>query len=172
MMANNRWWPLVAGALVGAACGGGGEAAPAAAPPAGPAATPSETAPAAAQDTTQPDSAQQTAGETQLMRETFNYRGAGRDPFQSLLRTGAVRPLLEDLRVTTITYDATYPANSVATLRDTQEGKRYVVRSGDQLGRLRVVQIRENEVVVVFDEFGVERQEVLRLRGRGQEDLP
>lgn len=105
------------------------------------------------------------------MRETFSYRGGGRDPFESLLRSGAVRPLLEDLRVTTITYNHQYPSNSVAVLRDMAENKTYTVRVGDQLGRLRVARIREEEVVVVFDEFGVERQEVLRLRRRGQEDL-
>lgn len=109
--------------------------------------------------------------ETQLVREVFSYRGSGRDPFMSLLRSGEVRPLLEDLRVTTITYNARFPSNSVAVLRDTTVNQRYTVRLGDELGRIRVVEIRPREVVVVVEEFGAERQVVLRQR-RSQGGLP
>jgi len=114
------------------------------------------------------------ATETQsqdLTRELFTYRGAGRDPFISLLRSGDVRPLAEDLRVTTINYDARYPGGSVAVLRDTTQQKRYTVRVGDELGRLRVTAIHTDEVLVTIEEFGVERQMSLRLRGR-QEETP
>lgn len=121
-----------------------------------------------------PDVAEPPVGvrqETRLVREVFSYRGSGRDPFMSLLRSGEVRPLLEDLRVTTITYNARFPSNSVAVLRDTTVNQRYTVRIGDELGRIRVVEIRPREVVVVVEEFGAERQVVLRQRRR-QEGLP
>ncbi len=106
------------------------------------------------------------AQETQLVREVFSYRGSGRDPFLSLLRSGAVRPLIEDLRVTTINFNPRYPSASIAVLRDTTVNQRYTVRVGDELGRLRIAEIREREIVVVLEEFGVERQQILRLRRR------
>ncbi len=117
------------------------------------------------------DPAAQQPRQEQLVREVFAYRGSGRDPFMSLLRSGDVRPLLQDLRVTTITYNAQFPSNSVAVLRDTTVNRRYTVRVGDELGRLRVVEIRPREVVVVVDEFGQERQVVLTQRRR-QEGQP
>ena len=40
-----------------------------------------------------------------LIREVFAYEGGGRDPFMSLLRSGDVRPLISDLKLTTIVYD-------------------------------------------------------------------
>jgi hypothetical protein len=107
--------------------------------------------------------------ETGLLREVFNYRGAGRDPFASLLEE--VRPFVEDLRVTAINYDPRYPGGSVAVLRDTTMQKRYTVRVGDEFGRLRVTAIGTDAVVLTIQDFGVERQMSLRLRGR-QEETP
>ena len=107
--------------------------------------------------------------ETELVREVFVYGSSGRDPFVSLLRSGDVRPLVEDLRVTAINYDPRYPGGSVAVLRDTTVGKRYTVRVGDELGRLRILAIHLDEVLVTIEEFGVERQMSLRLRGRREE---
>lgn len=162
-------WPLV---LV-LACGGGDEApAPGTAaseppPPTPQTADTEATVAAATGDTTVP--AQQPR--TGLVREVFSYRGAGRDPFQSLLASGEVRPLLEDLRVMTIVYDARYPARSVAVLRDQSVNKRYDVRVDDELGRLRVLEIRPDEVVFMLEEFGVQRQVSLALRRR-QEGVP
>jgi hypothetical protein len=109
--------------------------------------------------------------ETQLLREVFSYRSSGRDPFVSLLRTGDVRPLIGDLRVTAINFDGRYPGASIAVLRDTTVNKRYTVRIGDELGRMRVTNIQPDEVMVTIEEFGVERQMSLRLRGR-QEETP
>jgi len=113
----------------------------------------------------------QAEGETELQREVFAFRGSGRDPFLSLLESGEVRPLLQDLRITSITYDPRYPAASVAVLRDTIVNQAYPVRVGDELGRLRVVGIRPGEVTLVLSEFGSERQVVLRQRRR-QEGTP
>jgi hypothetical protein len=111
------------------------------------------------------------SSETQLLREVFSYRGSGRDPFASLLESGDVRPLIQDLRITSITYDPRYPAASVAVLRDTIVNQAYAVRVGDEIGRMRVVEIAPGQVVLVISEFGSERQVVLRQRRR-QEGTP
>ena len=153
-------WALLFGAgCVWVACGGED------APPAGTPGTQAEATPAMPSGGAQasPDDSRANSQETVLEREVFSYRGAGRDPFASLLRTGDVRPLLEDLRVTSINYDNQFPMNSVAVINDTTESQRYAVRVGDQLGRLRVASIRLREVVLSYEEFGRELQDTLRL---------
>lgn len=155
------------------ACGGGEEAPPPGTPAAEPPPPQEGGAPAeaiAAGDPTVQDTAAPGPG-TGLVREVFSYRGAGRDPFQSLLASGEIRPLIEDLRVMTVVYDARYPARSVAVLRDASVNKRYDVRVDDELGRLRVIEIRPNEVVFMLEEFGVQRQVSLVVRRR-QEVIP
>jgi hypothetical protein len=107
---------------------------------------------------------------TALAREVFSYEGGGRDPFMSLLKSGDVRPLLADLKLVSVLHDASYPARSVAVLRDITTQKRYRVRTGDILGRLKVTAIRPREVVFTVQEFGFERQETLALRR--QEERP
>ena len=98
-----------------------------------------------------------------LLREVFAYEGGGRDPFMSLLRSGDVRPLISDLKLTTIVYDARYAARSVAVLRDITNRRIYHVKTGDIIGRLKVTQIRPREIVFTVQEFGFERQETLSL---------
>lgn len=117
------------------------------------------------------DTTSQSGPATELMREVFSYRGAGRDPFLSLLQSGDVRPLPEDLRVTGIAFDARYPAASVAMLQDTVANERYSVRVGDEVGRMRVAEILPGEVVMIVTEFGTESQIVLR-QTRWQERTP
>ena len=112
---------------------------------------------AQAQPTTKPDSTPNAS----LVREQFTYEGGGRDPFVSLLRSGDVRPLITDLKVVTIVYDGVYPRRSVAVLHDITNNKRYRVKTGEVVGRLRVTQIRPREVVFTVQEFGYERQETL-----------
>lgn len=136
-------------------CGGGGGE------DASPVASAADTTPAVVQDTATPAPEQ---AETELVREAFAFRGAGRDPFISLLRSGDVKPLPQDLRVRAINYDPRYPQRSVVTIQDTTENRRYTLRVGDQVGRVRVAQIRETEVVLTIEEFGVERQVVLPIR--------
>lgn len=167
--ARSGWAGMVA-LLIGVGCGGGDDTPPAGTPggevPAPVAASPQEQA--------EGDSgAMQADGgsSTELVREAFAYSGAGRDPFVSLLRSGDVRPLPQDLRVRAINFDPRYPQRSVATVQDTAAGKRYTLRLGDQVGRIRVVQIRATEIVIAIEEFGVERQVVLPIRRR-QEDVP
>ena len=116
---------------------------------------------AAQRDTTaRPDSAPPPQA---LLREVFAYEGGGRDPFMSLLRSGDVRPLISDLKLTTIVYDARYAARSVAVLRDITNRRIYHVKTGDIIGRLKVTQIRPREIVFTVQEFGFERQETLSL---------
>ena len=61
------------------------------------------------------------------------------------------------------------PSGSVAVFRERENGKRHRLRAGDQLGRSRLVQIRERDVVFMIEDFGFERQETLSLRK--QEDV-
>ena len=146
---RRRVWTVVFAGLF-FACGG--EEPVVQAPPG---ATP---AAAAVSDTVAP------AAQTELMREVFSYRGSGRDPFMSLLQSDDVRPLIEDLRISSIAYDPRYPTASVAILRDTIANQAYSVRVGDELGRLRVAEILPGEIVLIVTEFGSERQETLRQR--------
>ncbi len=127
-------------------------------------------APLAAQ--TKPDSTARTdtSAAASLVREVFAYEGGGRDPFLSLLKSGDIRPLLSDLKLVVIVFDQRYPARSVAVLRDITNQKRYRVKTGEILGRLKVTQIRPREIVFTVQEFGFERQESLRLAK--QEETP
>lgn len=128
------------------------------------AAAPPLAAPVAAQAT--PDTAQRADSApavTALVREVFAYEGGGRDPFLSLLKSGDVRPLLADLKLVAIVFDQRYPARSVAVLRDITNGRRYRAKTGDIIGRLKVMQIRPREIVFTVQEFGFERQETLQL---------
>jgi hypothetical protein len=95
-------------------------------------------------------------------REVYNYRGGARDPFRSLATTNDVGPQVNDLRLVSILFDAR-GGRSVAIVRDVNNPRSYRLRRGDQIGRLRVVQIRQYEVVFQVEEFGFERQETLRL---------
>jgi len=121
---------------------------------------------APAEQATPSDSAVPLLAQSALVRETFAYEGTTRDPFLSLLDAEDVRPIISDLRLVSVIYDAAYPARSVAVLRDVVDGKRYRLRPGDVAGRLRVVQVRPREVVFTVQEFGFERQETLSLRKR------
>ena len=98
-----------------------------------------------------------------LLREVFAYEGGGRDPFMSLLKSGDVRPLISDLKLTTVVYDGRFASRSVAVLRDITNRRIYRVKTGDIVGRLKVTQIRPREVVFTVQEFGFERQETLSL---------
>ena len=104
-----------------------------------------------------------------MSRETFAYSGAARDPFSSLLNMAKNGPELADLQLVGIYQNLRSPSASVAVFREKDGGKRHKLRAGDQLGRSRLVQIREREVVFTIEDFGFERQETLSLRK--QEDV-
>ncbi len=102
-------------------------------------------------------------GEVSLNREVFSYDASGRrDPFISLMRSGDLRPMLSDLRLTTVLYDAT-GQNSIAVMRDQSTKDQYRVRVGMTLGRMRVAQIQPKQVVFTIEEVGFSRQEALAL---------
>jgi PBP1b-binding outer membrane lipoprotein LpoB len=109
------------------------------------------------------------ARETEMTRETFAYSGSTRDPFNSLLNMEKAGPEVADLQLVGIYQNMRSPSASVAVFREKEGGKRHKLRAGDQLGRSRVVQIRERDVVFMIEDFGFERQETLSLRK--QEDV-
>ena len=111
----------------------------------------------------------QKARETEMYRETFAYSGSIRDPFNSLLNMAKAGPEVADLQLVGIYQNLRVPSGSVAVFREKEGGKRHKLRAGDQLGRSRVVQIRERDVVFIVEDFGFERQETLSLRK--QEDV-
>ena len=102
-------------------------------------------------------------GETaSFLRESFKYDRSGRrDPFVSLMAYGELRPLITELRVTSIAFDPN--GGSVAVLRDLGTKEQYRVRVGESLGRMRVARIAKKEITFTIEEFGYSRQESLAL---------
>jgi hypothetical protein len=97
-----------------------------------------------------------------LTRESFRYETSGRrDPFVSLMAYGELRPLITELRVTSIAYDPN--GGSVAILRDLGTKEQYRVRVGESLGRMRVARINRKDITFTIEEFGFSRQESLAL---------
>lgn len=108
----------------------------------------------------------------QLAREVFSYTGGARDPFESLLASASIGPELPDLSLVAIYIDHRESDRSVAVLRERVSGKRYNLRAGDRLGRLRVAAIRERDVDFIVDDFGSERRETLSLRRPLEDEKP
>lgn len=106
------------------------------------------------------------AKETEVLRESFTYAGGARDPFVSLITQDKVGPEFNDLLLVGVYLDARRAANSIAVLRDKSNQKRYTLRVGERLGRLKVAQIRQTDVVFTVEDIGFERQETLSLRKR------
>jgi type IV secretory pathway VirB10-like protein len=104
------------------------------------------------------------AKEMEMSRETFAYAGALRDPFNSLLNMAKSGPEVADLQLVGIYQNLRSPEASVAVFREKEGGKRHKLRSGDQLGRSRLMQIRNRDVVFMIEDFGFERQDTLSLR--------
>lgn len=109
------------------------------------------------------------ARETEVVRETFTYAGGARDPFASLITEDKLGPEFSDLLLVGVYLDLRRANNSVAILRDKTSQKRYKMRVGDRLGRLKVAQIRQTDVVFTVEDIGFERQETLSLRKREAE---
>jgi hypothetical protein len=110
-----------------------------------------------------------TGGKVSYSREVFHYTGGARDPFQTLITSSAVRPTIDDLRLVSVIFDPRY-GRSVAIVRETPGDKLHRLRRGDMVGRLRVLQIRQYEVVFQIEEFGFERQVVLALQRQAEEN--
>ena len=101
-------------------------------------------------------------GTLTLDRESFAYAPDGRrDPFASLMAHGELRPMISDLRLTTVVY--MQEGGSVAVLRDLVTKEQYRVRVGQQLGRMRVSSIAPKQITFTIEEFGFSRQESLAL---------
>ncbi len=116
-----------------------------------------------------PQDSAQKARDLELSRETFAYSGAARDPFNSLLNMAKNGPELADLQLVGIYQNLRAHSGSIAVFREKNGGKRHKLRAGDQVGRSRLMQIRERDVVFTIEDFGFERQETLSLRK--QEDV-
>lgn len=98
-----------------------------------------------------------------VTREVFAYEAEGRrDPFFSLILTEDLRPLLSDLKLVGILYEAS-GRRSVAIMRDVLTNAQYRVNAGMTLGRMRVAQIKPRVVIFTIDEFGLSRQDSLFL---------
>jgi hypothetical protein len=124
----------------------------------------------ATRDSARTDSLRQ-ARETEVLRETFTYSGASRDPFVSLINLPTEGPEFINLQLVAIYQDLRYAGNSIAVVRDKGANKRYSVRVGDRIGRLKIAQIRQRDVVFTIEDLGFERQETLSLR-RQEEQNP
>jgi hypothetical protein len=99
----------------------------------------------------------------QVTREVYAYaRDGRRDPFFSLILTDDLRPLLSDLKLVGILYEAS-GRRSVAIMRDLQTSAQYRVSTGTTIGRMRVAQIRPRAVIFSIDEFGLNRPDSLVL---------
>jgi hypothetical protein len=111
-------------------------------------------------------------GRILLARESFGYPGDGRrDPFASLIATGDIRPMLEDLKLTGVIVSAN-PANSMAMMKDLSTNEIYKARIGSVFGRIRVTAIRPGEVTLAVDEFGFTRQALLTMNAPTRERTP
>lgn len=98
-----------------------------------------------------------------VTREVYEYRADGRrDPFFSLILTEDLRPLLSDLKLVAVLYDAS-GRRSVAVMRDLATNTQYRVNPGQTIGRMRVAQIKPRVVIFTIDEFGLSRQDSLFL---------
>ena len=140
-----------------------GSAAPvqAPAPRSGPGAVPATPMPAAAGRPAR--GAVAAANLPPVTREVFTYSAEGRrDPFFSLILTEDLRPLLSDLKLVGILYEAS-GKRSVAIMRDILTNAQYRVGPGQTLGRMRVTQIKPKGVIFTIDEFGLSRQDSLVL---------
>lgn len=104
------------------------------------------------------------AGDRPLMRETYSYQGAARDPFRSVLGIVQRGPELPDLRLTAIFYDDRDPGNSIGVFRDVGSNRRYDVHPGQRIGRIYVASVGPKDVTLRLDDFGTVREQTYSLR--------
>lgn len=168
-MATRVLTPAILLLALSAGCGGGDD--PAAGPAADPTAAVEEGAGPARPEAPAPASAGRRIDESMIpapgapiSRETYSYTGGARDPFESALDLTGSGPEFPDLDLVGIWYQERAPSASVAVLRDRLTGKRYTVREGERLGRMRIASIRVKDVTFTIDDYGTERQETLSIR--------
>lgn len=110
------------------------------------------------------------AGERPLLRESFAYRGGGRDPFRSLVNLTVSGPEMPDLILVGVIYDVAAPAQSVATFRETGSTRRHNVSPGQSIGRLYVASVLPTSATLRMNDFGAVREQTYSLRTRENED--
>lgn len=110
------------------------------------------------------------AGERPLLRESFAYRGGGRDPFRSLVNLSVSGPEMPDLILVGVIYDVAAPAQSVATFRETGSTRRHNVSPGQSIGRLYVARVEPASATLRMNDFGAVREQTYSLRTRENED--
>lgn len=103
-------------------------------------------------------------GERPLLRETYAWRGSGRDPFRPLVIEEVGGPEMVDLILTSVLYRPSNPDRSVAIFRDTGNNRRYTVSPGERIGRLYVVSIGEGTARLRMNDFGTVREQTFTLR--------
>ena len=104
------------------------------------------------------------ADTVKVVRELFGYTPAGRrDPYRPLISTNALRPLPAELRLTAVAFDPS-GVQSVAILRDITTQQQHRVRTGQVLGRMRILRIRPKAIVFAIEELGFSRTEELTLQ--------
>ena len=129
--------------------------------------------PAAAQEGQPPQQEAPDPGEGEVRlvyeREVFDYGAASaRDPFEPLIGAdGQMGPTFQDLALRGIIF-STGRGQSVALVVD-RSGKIYRARMGDIIGNATVLEIRPLEVLFAVEDFGVTRQEMLRLKDKDAE---
>ena len=158
--------------LAALGCGGGGSASPPAKPAAG--VLDEE---GGAKTTTQGGAAPTTSGikvdmslvpppGEALERESYDYNGAPRDPFESVLETATTGPELADLDLVAVVFVERSHDQSAVVLRDRVTGKRYTAHEGERVGRARVASIGAKDVIFTVDDYGTLRTVTLSLRKR------
>jgi len=102
-------------------------------------------------------------------REIFSYAGAGRrDPFRSLADQEGMGPLFDDLKLRMIIHSE-QAGQSVALVVDGAK-KVYRLRKGDVVGNATVLDITQERVTFMVEDFGNRRQEVLDLKEQNQKE--
>jgi hypothetical protein len=114
-------------------------------------------------------------------REVFTYPGVGRrNPFAPLAGTEQ-GPRFDQLRLMGIMYDANDPSASMAmigtstvqTSADSTQvtvsprGQAWYLKVGQAVGSIRVVEIRQDAVVVEVEQFGITERKVMRMESPG-----
>ncbi len=126
-------------------------------------ATKADTIPPAREVESSAGATEKTSAAGGFEREIFYYeRNGRRDPFQSLMTSSDLRPLISDIKLVAVAYDVS-GRNSVAVLRDLNTKDQYRVRIGQTLGRMRVSAINPKFITFTIEEFGFSRQETLAL---------
>lgn len=110
-------------------------------------------------------------GERPLMRETYSWDPAPRDPFRALFVMEGGGPELPDLVLTSVIQQPSDPSKSIAIFQDRGSSRRYTVSPGQHIGRLTVVEINPETVTLRMNDYGTIRDQTYNLR-RSEDGTP